>query len=305
MSRSWITRRTWLSSVIFARLATTSQADDPLGAIRERGRKAGLGEFQVSSSKEFQAIGDAPARFRADALDRCDRLAKVFRDHFTARGFEVKKPAGLLTLVTLKSPESFAAYTGRPLETALGGHYDLETNELVMFDLRQDDAKGLASPIEANNLVLIHEATHLLCFNSGVLSRETDVPLALSEGLACYGETWRPKGKNVNFGSAASLRDQVFPSAKAEGLSWIPIDRLIADDQWFANPSTQQLAYAESWLLIFNMMGSVLKREKLKKTLTELGNTKLGSGRVNRITAALDLSPKFDEELRRAARWSS
>ena len=304
MPPSRLSRRTWLASILVGRLGSTSRADDSLDSVRDRGRKAGLGDFQTSSTKEFQAIGDAPRRFRAEALDRCDHLAKVFRDHFTAKGFEVKKPEGLLTLVTLKSPESFAAYSGRPLKTAIGGHYDLVTNELVMFDLREDEAKGLTSPVEANNLVLIHEATHLLCFNTNLLSRTGDVPLAISEGLACYGETWRPKGKNVNFGASSSLRFQVFAEAKAAGLEWIPIDRLLADDGYFEDPATQQLAYAESWLLIFHMMGTAANRLNLKLALANLSGRNPATGRVDRLTTTLGPGPRFDQELQRSARWS-
>lgn len=303
MFNSHISRRAWLTSIFVGGMATISRAD-ALASVRERGRKAGLGDFQLTPSKEFQAIGDAPNRFRVEALDRCDKLANVFRNHFTSKGFEVKKPDGLLTLVTLKSPESYAAYTGRPLETAVGGHYDLDTNELVMFDLRQDEAKGLASPVEANNLVLIHEATHLLCFNTGLLSRSNDAPVAISEGLACYGEPWRPKLKNTTFGGPNPGRAQVFAASKAAGLDWIPLDRLVADDSVFADMMTQQLAYAESWLLIWNMLGNASKRPKLKAALSKVAQEQTPEGRVAAIVDGLGLDARADEDLRRVAKWS-
>ncbi len=303
MLDSRLSRRTWLTSVLVGSFTPGHCRADALAAVRDRGKKAGLGVFQLSPSKEFQAIGDAPARFRLEALDRCDRLAKVFREHFRLKGFEVTKPEELLTLVTLKSPESYAAYSGRPLETAIGGHYDLDRNELVMFDLRQDESKGIARPVDANNLVLIHEATHLLCFNTGLLSRANEPPQALSEGLACYGETWRPKVKNASFGGQNPGRAQVFTESKAAGLEWIPLDRLVADDGLFGDAKTQQLAYAESWFLVWNLVGNVSKREKLKATLSKLAQEKTPAARVAAVVDGLGIGAQYDEELRRLARW--
>ena len=137
--------------------------------------------------------------------------------------------------------------------------------------------------VEVNNLVLIHEATHLLCFNTGLLSRSNDVPLAISEGLACYGETWRPKLKNATFGGPNPGRAQVFAESKAAGLDWIPLDRLVADDALFADAKTQQLAYAESWLWIWNILGNATKRPKLKAALLKVADERTPEGRIDAI----------------------
>lgn len=297
-----ISRRAWLGSLFVAGLGSRLQADE-LNSVRERGRKAGLNDFQVTTNQEFQAIGDAPARFRTEALDRCDRLAKVYRDHFTAKGFEVAKPAGLLTVVTLKSPESFAAYSGRPVEAAIGGFYDVDANELVMFDLRQDEAKGLAVPVEANNLVLIHEATHQLCYNRGLLSREGDVPLAISEGLGCYGETWRYKVRNAVFGGPNPNRTQVFGQSKAAGQAWIPLETLLADDSFFADETTQQLAYAESWTLVHSLLNSTASRTKFKSYLQMIGDRKTKDSRVADAQKAFGDLTSLDKSIQRAAKW--
>ncbi len=66
----------------------------------------------------------------------------------------------------------------------VGGHYDLDTNRLVMFDFRpaSDEIDLQADPERVNLLALVHETTHLLCFNTGMLSRQTDVPDWVSEG---------------------------------------------------------------------------------------------------------------------------
>ena len=52
-------------------------------------------------------------------------------------------------------------------------------------------------PTRVNLLTLVHETTHLLCFNTGLLSRETSVPDWVSEGLATYVELWKNKQSRI------------------------------------------------------------------------------------------------------------
>ena len=71
----------------------------------------------------------------------------------------------------------------------MGGHYELDTNRLVIFDFRPGGGPPAgANPKRINTFTLIHEATHQLTFNTGLLDRQGDVPVAVSEGLAMYAE---------------------------------------------------------------------------------------------------------------------
>src|SRR5262249_33190682 len=127
----------------------------------------------------------------AEALEICEALAKDFLKHFKEKEFPVVAPDHRLTVVLLADAPSFAKFLGSEEGEAVAGIYDLDTNRLVVFDNR---GNGVALAARANTVALVHEATHQLCFNTGLLDRKGDVPLCISEGLATYGEVRRPRG---------------------------------------------------------------------------------------------------------------
>ncbi len=174
-------------------LAIAADDDRELEAVKNLASKAGIEGMKDSKNDQYLAVGDAPAKFRDRALDLCTALSRDYLKHFSAKGFPAEKPKDRLTLVVLSGPEAFAAFMGEKVDQVVGGIYDLETNRLVMFDNRKNDQVG--KPELANTIALMHEATHQLTFNTGLLDRQGDVPLFLSEGLAMYGETRRPSGK--------------------------------------------------------------------------------------------------------------
>jgi hypothetical protein len=217
--------------------------------------KAGLGRFARSHTEHFLGLGDADDRFRRAALDICESLAPAFLQHFRDKGFkDLALPQKRLSVITLKSAESYQAFTGKDPGPLVGGHFDLDTNRLVIFDFRQtgEGPAVVNNPQRVNRLALVHETTHLLCFNTGLLSRQVDVPAWVSEGLATYVELWQKKVTRIgelNGPWLFCLRD-----AKKTSNPWIPITELVADDKAFDDDETAQLAYAESWLLVHYLM---------------------------------------------------
>ena len=252
-------RRSWLLGTIGGLVFSgrNAGADDALGSIQARARAAGMDRFDESESPGFRGIGDAPASFREGALKVCEGVAADYRKHFAAKGFSLVEPLGRLIVVVLKGPQSYAAFAGEAVGDSDGGHYDLKDNWLVMFDFRGQGANPKAPIAEVDNtFTLVHETFHLLTFNTGVLDREADVPLLVSEGLATYGETWAPRRKG-QIGSKNLRRRKGLALAKGEGARWIPLETLLADDKAFgdeADASTQQLAYAESALFASKML---------------------------------------------------
>ena len=156
-------------------------------------KKGGLGPFNTGRTEHFLGLGDAEDVFRDTALRICESLAPEFLRHFHEKGFDVALPKKRLTVITLKDAESYQAYTGEDPGLLVGGHYDLDTNRLVMFDFRPKGQQpgAVVNPERVNLLALVHETTHLLCFNTGLLSRNANVPDWVSEGLATYVELWR------------------------------------------------------------------------------------------------------------------
>ena len=255
-----ISRRAWLAAAVMGGWATRLRADEPKAEDRDReevearGREAGLGPITFTETEHYLGIGDAPDDFRERALKICETLTTDYLVHFQFKKFVVERPAHRLTLVTLADADSYAKFTGEPAPIGVGGHYNLETNRLVLFDNRKNGGSSLAA--RANLVALAHEATHQLTCNTGLLDRVSDVPLAISEGLATYAEVRSPVG-STKLGQLNRGRIDGLALAVREGVPWAPVDRLLTDDSLFRDevePAVNQLAYAESWLLTASLM---------------------------------------------------
>jgi hypothetical protein len=308
---SLISRRSWLKRVLLAAavspamprvgLSMQSKVDasdaDEIAAVQALAKKAGLVPFKDSHTDHFLGLGDAPEVFRKTALGICESLSAAFLPHFRQKGFNLAMPAQRLTVITLKDKESYGAFLGEDPGKMVGGHYDLDTNRLVMFDFRptSDEIDLQADPQRVNLLALVHETTHLLCFNTGLLSRQTDVPDWVSEGLATYVELWQRKKPATSIGTVNRPWLQCLRASR----SWIVIPDLVADDKTFWDEKTQQLSYGESWLLVHYLMKTDAQFPKFRAYLAELPPQGQGTA-ANRVALAekhLGSLKKLDREL--------
>ncbi len=310
LARSW---RSWLASLFLGLIgvpaascfAQSTQAEvrpgeaQEIALVQAAAKKAGLDPFSHSRRDHFIGLGDADDRFRNEALKICESLATDFLKHFRDKGFKLALPAHRLTVITLKDDISYQAYAGTEDPGVLvGGHYDLETNRLVMFDFRPkgQERAVVADPERVNLLALVHETTHLLCYNTGLLSREANVPDWVNEGLATYVELWRRKQTPIggpNRPWLSCLRD-----AKNTNTPWIAIPKLLASDESFDDKKTAQLSYAESWLLVHYLM----KEPQLPKFRAYLGSLPAegtASERVEHVEKHLGPKETLDRELGR------
>jgi hypothetical protein len=145
------------------------------------------------------------------------------------------------------------------------------TNQVTMHDLTgteslrsSGNSRGstaqinqiLAQPSgEAAVATIIHEATHQIAFNSGLLKRFADIPLWVSEGLAVYFETpdlqsakgWRNIGA-VNRPRLDRFREYL--SSRKES----SLPTLSMDDQRFRDARQALDAYAEAWALNYFLL---------------------------------------------------
>ena len=205
-----------------------------------------------------------------------------------------------MTVVALKDVGSFGAYIGEDPGQDVGGQYELDSNQLVIFDLRSIEAELNTEKRRLNTLALVHETIHMLCFNSGLLSREADVPVCISEGLATYGELWlRSRGQKA-FGTVNDPRLVALANNGAEKTAWIPIERLLSDDDLFSRHETEQVAYAESWLLVSSQLkGSPAQLQKFQAYLA--GIPKLGAPKKRIEDAEAHLGPirALEQDVRR------
>ncbi len=252
-------RRRWLQAVALGGFLSTARAEgDPEGeaeeakaieAVKARGEKAGLSGFQVSRSPHYLGIGNAPERFRSTALSLCEGLADDYLEHFKARDFQVEMAPKRLGVVILENNQAFVKYLDEVALKGVAGIYELGANRLVMCDNR-DGRNPLAE--RTNTFTLMHEATHQLTYNTGLLDRQGDVPRLIDEGLGCYAETRRPGGQ-VKIGAVNRERLAVLASVAARGGSLTPVARLLHDEP-FLNVDTAVTSYSEAWLFIHMLM---------------------------------------------------
>jgi hypothetical protein len=263
--------------------------------VEKAAHAAKLEMLRHSCSDHFLGVGNAPDAFRASALRHCEALGLAFLAYFRGRGFTVDYPKRRLTVVTLKDADSYAALLGEALGKDVGGHYDLDTNRLVIFDFRPGGE--LAAGAERVNLfTLVHETSHQLCYNTGLLDRKGDIPVCISEGFATYVELWRPGVKNAIGGINKPRLEALVQSE-----DWISIADLLDSDKAFRDPATAQLAYAESWVLAYWM----LKRPKLPATrdyLTALKPSGKEFSRAKLAEKALGSLSKLDRDVKAEAR---
>jgi Protein of unknown function (DUF1570) len=248
----------------------TAADEKTAAAVRDKAKKAGLGEFEVRSTGHFLGVGDGPAAYSARALELCESIATDYLAHFRKRGFKVDFPAGRLTVVTLKDSPGYQAFYSDGLEEGGGGHYDQDANWLAIFDFRPDQAKDAVAAKRYNTFTLAHETIHLLCFNTGLLPREADVPACIGEGLATYGEMWTPPRSPSAFGGVNRPRLIALVREAETGTPWIPISRLWNDDNLFHDPQTDQLAYAEAWVLVHYLLETDERLPKFQAYLAGL-----------------------------------
>jgi hypothetical protein len=303
---SGITRRSWLSGSLVtlgfgASARGSADDDDEIAQVQATAKKAGLGAFAQNRSKHFLCMGNGPDRFREAALGICESLAQAMIPYFNERGFKLAFSARSCTVIALKDQASYKAYIGEDPGDVVGGHFDLNTNRLVIFDFRPDQSEVWNNPERINLLTLVHETTHLLCFNTGLLSLKADVPACISEGLATYAELWRPKGRG-KIGGTNGPRLKALVAARESGQPWIPIADLLANDDLLREENTAQLAYAESWLLVhYELTKTPAQRERFKAYLADIPLAAGAAHRIEYADARLASLTALDHELRRHA----
>lgn len=300
--RSWLLGTGFLLGLGARGLGDESPSDGDrtrIEAVQASGRKVGLGAFRTSVSTHFFAVGDAPDPFRQSALGVCEAFAKVFVPYFHDRGFDAVLPKERLAVVVLKDADSYRAFAADQAGEAVGGHYDLDANHLVIFDFR-----GRRDPLETaaervNSFTLVHESAHLLSFNCGMLAREADPPTCACEGLAAYVELWRPRSRD-KFGLTNRPRLKALTEAGAGPKGWIPAAELLTDDKFFEDDATVGLAYAESWLFFHMMMKTAAKTPALKAYLKSIpADPTKRLAQAERVLGSLS---DLDRDLKRHAR---
>jgi hypothetical protein len=255
------------------------------------------------ASEQYQAAGDAAEPFLKNTLSDCDLIARDYLDYYQAKGFAVKRPDRRLTLVVFLDERpylQFARKFARGVPLNASGFYSRSENWLVLFDFR-NVPQGERGAARKNARTLAHEATHQLTFNTGLVNRQGDVPLAVLEGLASYSETQRLHGHYKPGQINGPLLDDMAHIRRR--VEWIRATELLTDDRASFGVTLDQtrLAYAQGWLLVYYLMNSPSRLPQFQaylKTIYARTNKDHRYDDAERNFGDLD---RLDQELRREA----
>ena len=234
-------------------------------------------------SKRFLAVANADEPFVERQLLYCETLYDLFFDHFRAKRFGVREPAGRLMVAVFDTPVGFESYIGRRMPNAVTGIYHTPSNRLVVYDyaknrsfeetkrLARAEARRINSDLdrrryidtlnrrasefrtEANIGTVMHEVAHQLSFNCGMLNREADVPFWVAEGLATYCEATE-NGAWQGIGEPNPERIQALAPAVHGQAPFIKLRDLAERDDWMRDTRTALMAYAQGWALFKMLM---------------------------------------------------
>ena len=303
-----IGRRGWLAGLgasgmmgLMARAADVAGADADRRAIEAKGVAAGLGAFRSAESRNYRVVGDAAEGYLRLTLRDCEAVAVDYFDHYGGLGFDLKRPDGRLTAVALADGRSYAAFLGGQPDRSNGGRYDRASNRLYVYDFRPQGANGTLRAGHVNLIFLAHEATHQLAFNTGLLDREGDVPKVISEGIALYGEIRKPDASSPP-GQVNAMRLTDLARKQRQGVAWIPLTRLLADDRLFGNAldlDATLLAYAQAWLLVYHLMKDPALLPRFRDYLRAIGPRRDPKSRLDDARAHLGDLDRLDRDLRK------
>ncbi len=256
---------------------------------------------QTASSDEYQAVGDAAESFMKIAIADCELIAQEFLEHYQAKGFKVERPARRMTIVAFRDERPFYEYArrfARPLPPNVSGFYTRGQNSLVLYDSRNVPAMQRGGALK-NMRNLAHEATHQLCFNTGLLNPKGDTPAAIIEGLACYSEARPLHGKSEpGVLNSERLNDLAHIQRRVK---WISTAELLGDDRPAAagNSDQMRLFYAESWVLIYVLMNSQVRLPEFQAYLKAIFPRVDKKNRLADAEKCFGDLDRLDQEMRR------
>jgi Protein of unknown function (DUF1570) len=237
-------------------------------------------------SRHFLAAGNADEEFTRKQLERCEWLYASFLAHFRSRGFSLRAPAAPLMVAVFDSQEGLEAYLNTRTPELVTGIYHPASNRLIVYDFGRnralvrsreraaDFARSLPTDLDrnavlgsvsvkagflredANVATIMHEAAHLMSFNTGMLDRKADLPIWLVEGLATYCEP-TAQGNWKGIGEVNTDRLRLLAAALKGKGEFLPLRSLLEGDAWLRGPGgggRALMGYAQSWALFHMLM---------------------------------------------------
>ena len=197
------------------------------------------------------------------------RVHEQYVEHWKRLGVELTPPEFPLVVIMLSSDARYRQYAqqeGVNLFPEQRAYYHKLTNRIVMYDMsgqqafregnqqriNQNDRQNFLS--NPNNIMtVVHEAVHLVGFNTGMHPRHTPNPHWLYEGLAVVHEVpdlrhpsgWSPGRPHVNRPRLDQLRRYLDRSPPELAIQ--RIQKMLQDDGLFTAQATALDNYALAW----------------------------------------------------------
>lgn len=235
--------------------------------------------FRLHYTRRYVVAYDTSREYAEWASSLLEGLQKALVRYWDRAGVNLEAPEFPLPIVIHQSAAAYqAAARAEGVPPGAVGYYHMATNRVRMFDLtgadelraaggglrrgsRREITQMLSLPA-AEPLVstVVHEATHQVCFNTGLLQRYADLPLWLVEGMATYFEAPGAGGSRgwSGIGRVNARRLETF---RRNLPAWNPttLRSLVATDDRLRDGRTAGEAYADAWALNYYLFK---KREK-------------------------------------------
>lgn len=254
---------------------TTAEAE----AIGER-LLAEMGDgFGVHTTKHYVVVYDTSREYAEWASSLLEGLYKALVGYWKKQGVKLEEPRFPLPVVIHRTTAAYnAASRADGVPAGAIGYYHMRSNRVRMYDLSGSDAmraagagmrrgsrreitRMLALPA-AEPLVatIVHEATHQVCFNTGLLERFTELPIWLVEGMAVYFEAPQA-GSRRGWSGIGKVNQRRLATFRRNLPKWNPgsLTSLIASDDRLRDTRTAGAAYADAWALNYYL---IKKRRK-------------------------------------------
>lgn len=265
----------------------------------DRFANAGLPEPGITRQERFLAVGTARPEFTKRILRMAEDTAVGYMRFFSGLRLPANHGKRRLIVVVLANAGQYSRFNGQNKARNEGGHYDIDENWTVTFDHRGRSKSSRADLERANVVTMIHEIAHQLSFNTGLLSRDADIPMLVSEGLATMAEpsgtSTVPAFSEVNRARVAVMEQLL----RAKRGRWIPLKNLIESDDAFDAPddATVQMAYSQAWLFWDSVVRQARFREKLGPYLERVNAQRNPAKRLEDFVASFGSVRSVEEEM--------
>jgi hypothetical protein len=228
--------------------------------------------FRLHYTKHYVVAYDTSREYAEWTSSLLEGLNKALVRYWDRAGIELEKPEFPLPIVIHSTAAAYnAASRAEGVPSGAVGYYHMTTNRVRMYDItgaqelraggmrsgsRREITRMLSLPA-AEPLVatIVHEATHQVCFNTGLMQRYADLPIWLVEGMAAYFEA-PGAGTARGWSGIGRVNDRRLQTFRRNLPEWnrTSLTSLLASDDRLRDSRTAGEAYADAWALNYYLI---------------------------------------------------